>query len=274
MYYLKILFLLFGLMACSHSSKNPEDAQASKIEVENIKKSELDSNIQIQSETPTSIAITDNENVLEQKPKVEKNPVKFNIYLKAKGYECFSLVGAFRALEENRVIIDSVSSEKNICSLITVLYAKQGKSTLLEWELFKLSSELSKEEYNSLSWQRVIKRFLDKSINLNSEFKIPYVDHRSGFQYTHFNEELKNLITKNIESSDENRETKHSRKTFQLFLIFNEQIKNSIDLDNQSYLLSLNNNERYYDKVNLWQKNIKVIKIQTAKLLIKYNIRK
>ncbi|MFZ4712794.1 MAG: hypothetical protein ACOYL6_03725 [Bacteriovoracaceae bacterium] len=102
-----------------------------------------------------------------------------NLHLGPGLYNTFSYVGFFKGLEKNRIKIHALSGVE-FGAVMAALYAKHKKSSLVEWELFKLLQQMGSEtEVYSVTWKKAISELIQNNFarvdfnQLDIELKIP-----------------------------------------------------------------------------------------------------
>lgn len=96
--------------------------------------------------------------------KVEDKP-GINLMVGPGGYHSFGLVGFFKSLEKKHIKIKQLSGIE-MGGVIAALYAKHRKSSVVEWEIFKLINKIDEDEIlYTAHWNQVMTEFIKKNFN-------------------------------------------------------------------------------------------------------------
>lgn len=96
--------------------------------------------------------------------KVEVRP-GINMMIGPGGYHSFGLVGFFKSLEKKHIKIKEISGFE-MGGVIAALYAKHRKSSVVEWELFKLINKLDEDEaLYTPHWNQVMGEFIKRNFS-------------------------------------------------------------------------------------------------------------
>lgn len=96
--------------------------------------------------------------------KVETKP-GVNMIIGPGGYHSFGLVGFFKSLEKKHIKIKEIAGFE-MGGVIAALYAKHRKSSVVEWELFKLINKLDEDEVlYTPHWNQVMNEFIKRNFS-------------------------------------------------------------------------------------------------------------
>ncbi len=177
--------LVILLTACSTNSKDKELSNSENHSSTGATATPNSGEIPvIQEETEEESGATTSENVYRKKNKKSH----INLHLGPGLYNTFSYVGLFKSLEKNRLKVKSLSGVE-FGGLIAALYAKLKKSSLVEWELFKLLQHMDQDtKVYSTAWKKEITDFINTNFSridfnqLDIELSIP-IWKDSGYEW-------------------------------------------------------------------------------------------
>jgi hypothetical protein len=171
--FLLILFIL--LNSCSSRIKNNNDGI---VDVVDSTVSDLPTKPVIETNSETSVEKEASETVYKKKIKTSE----INLHLGPGLYNTFSYVGFLKGLEKNRIKVTSISGIE-FGALMAALYAKHKKSSLVEWELFKMLQAMGADtKVFSEKWTNSVKNLIHSNFSrmdfnqLDMELKIPIWD--------------------------------------------------------------------------------------------------
>jgi hypothetical protein len=168
---LLICFFLFH--SCSSSKLN--NSSGSIVDIVDSPAVDVQSKPIIETNTETSVEKEVTDNVYKKKSKTSQ----ISLHLGPGLYNTFSYVGFLKGLEKNRIKVTSISGLE-MGALMAALYAKHKKSSLVEWELFKLLQGMGAEtKVYSEKWRSSLKNLIQSNFarvdfnQLDIELKIP-----------------------------------------------------------------------------------------------------
>lgn len=293
-YFFPQILLAVLLVACStNSSKSNSPEHLAGVEIKSptveVKSDNVITDISDEAKPNTPV-----ENIVISKTDIKPG---INLMIGPGGYHSFSLVGFFKSLEKKHIKIKEISGIE-MGGLIAALYAKHRKSSVVEWELFKLINKLDEDEllYTAL-WNQVMTDFIKRNfenvdfsdltiaLRLSASTKNGEVEwFDSGSVASALLESLKikpeafkkfiwpdrlegeELIAVDILSSNLNFKQKVSERFYREFLAVNNEMKKQ-----STQTINLKFTQGYVDSYKKWQNNAPVAQrhgTQLAKILL------
>jgi hypothetical protein len=166
-----LCFIFFN--SCSSSKVN--NSSGSVVDVVESPAADVQYKPVIETNTESTVEKEVTDNVYKKKIKTSQ----INLHLGPGLYNTFSYVGFLKGLEKNRIKVTSISGME-MGALMAALYAKHKKSSLVEWELFKLLQGMGAEtKVYSEKWRNSLKNLIQSNFaridfnQLDIELKIP-----------------------------------------------------------------------------------------------------
>jgi hypothetical protein len=169
-----LIFFIF-LNSCGSRIKNTNDGIVDVVD-------STDTDVSVKPVIETNPEATTEKEASETVYKKKIKTSEINLHLGPGLYNTFSYVGFLKGIEKNRIKVTSISGIE-FGALMAALYAKHKKSSLVEWELFKMLQAMGAEtKVFSEKWTSSIRNLIHSNFarmdfnQLEIDLKIPVWD--------------------------------------------------------------------------------------------------